>query len=174
MSGHANEIMEEVSRQSGCGVVGLQETRRDCHNGSIAAAYAVYCCGADGGASEVKGQHGVGLALKESILQKSEKDGLAVEYIRARLVKVRLNLEGESNGISFLCGWVRASGSNKNHVDSRQRYLVGTTAVVDASATCSVFWWRERPPKQRTSNDKDRGHRLGREGHRVCQMERNT
>ena len=55
--------------------------------------------------TEAKGQHGVGLAIKESILQDVQKDGLAVEYISARLMNVRLNLKGRSNGISFLCGW---------------------------------------------------------------------
>lgn len=161
----------EVSRQSGSDIVGLQETRRDWQNGSTAAAYAVYCSGAGVGAPEVKGQHGVGLPLKEAILQRVEKDGLAVEYIMSSTREGAIKPE-QSNGISLLCGWVRASG-NKNHVETRQRYAVGTTAVVDDSATCSVLWWRERPPKQRTSNDEDRGHRLGREGHRVCQMERN-
>ena len=45
---------------------------------------------------EAKGQHGVGKAIKESILH-VEKDGLAVGIISARLMKVRLNLEGKSN-----------------------------------------------------------------------------
>ena len=48
-----------------------------------------------------QGQHGVGLAIEESILQDVEKDGLAVEYIGARFMKVRLNLKGKPNGISF-------------------------------------------------------------------------
>ena len=49
--------------------------------------------------TEGNGRHGVGLAMKVSILQGVsqgvEKDGLDVEYISARLMKVRLNVEGE-------------------------------------------------------------------------------
>ena len=89
----------EVCRQSECDV-GLQETRRDGQNGFTTAGYTVYCSGADGGGTEAKGQHGVGLAIKESILQDVQKDGLVVECISARLMKVRLNLKAKSNGIS--------------------------------------------------------------------------
>ena len=55
--------------------------------------------------TEATGQHGVGLVIKESILQDVEKDGLAVEYINVRLMKVRLNLKGKSNGISFVVAY---------------------------------------------------------------------
>ena len=51
-----------------------------------------------------KGQHGVGFAIKESILL-VEKDGLAVEYTSTRLVKVRLNLKGKYNEISFVVAY---------------------------------------------------------------------
>ena len=57
---------------------------------TTAAGSTVYCSGAGGGGTEAKGQHGVGLAIKESILQDVEKDGLAVEHISAPLTKVRL------------------------------------------------------------------------------------
>ena len=38
-------------------------------------------------------------------MQDVEKDGLAVEYISARLMKVRLNLKGKSNGVSFVVAY---------------------------------------------------------------------
>ena len=94
--GRAEEILE-VCRQKCCDTVGLQETRRDSQNGFTAAGYTVYCTGSGGGVTEATGQHGVGLVIKESILQDVEKDGLAVEYISARLLKVRLNLKRKSN-----------------------------------------------------------------------------
>ena len=91
---HAEEILE-VCRQKGCDIVGLQETRRARQNGFKAAGYAVYCNGSGGGVTEAKGQHGVGLAIMKSILQDAERDGLAVEYIRARFMKVRQKLKGK-------------------------------------------------------------------------------
>ena len=66
----------------------------------------VYCRGAGGVGTEAKGQRGVGLAIKESILQDVEKGGLAVEYISVRLETVRLHLKGKSNGISFMVGYL--------------------------------------------------------------------
>ena len=73
--------------------------------------------------TEAKGQHGVGLAMKESILQDVEKDGLAVERVSARLMKVRLNLKGESNGISFEFAYAPTD----SHKSVRDKHLLWTT-----------------------------------------------
>ena len=97
--GHAEEMVE-VCWRKGCRIVGLQETRRDGEIGFIAAGYEVCCRGSGGGGTEAKGRHGFGLTIKESILQDVQKDGLVVECISARLMKVRLNLKAKSNGIS--------------------------------------------------------------------------
>ena len=80
--GHAEEILD-VCRQSSCDVVGLRETRRDDRNGFTAAGYAVYCSGSGGGVAGAKGQHGVWLAIKETVLQNVIKDCLDVEYINS-------------------------------------------------------------------------------------------
>ena len=59
---------------------------------------------------EKKGTHGVGLAVRESIVARVEKGGLVVECISARLMKVRIQLEGKSNGVSFVVGYAPALG----------------------------------------------------------------
>ena len=40
-----------------------------------------------------------------------EKGGLVVECVSARLVKVRIQLEGKSNGVSFVVGYAPTLGS---------------------------------------------------------------
>ena len=72
--------------------------------------------------TESKGQRGVAFAIKDSVLQDVEKDGLAVEYINVRLMKVRLNLKGKSNGISF----VVAYAPTDSHKTVRGKYLFWT------------------------------------------------
>ena len=64
--------------------------RRDGQSAFTAAGYVVFCSGADGGKYEKKGNHGVGLAVKESILAGMDKGNVAVECISARLMKVRM------------------------------------------------------------------------------------
>ena len=73
--------------------------------------------------TESKGQRGVAFAIKDSVLQDVEKDGLAVEHISARLVKVRLNFNGKSNGISI----VVAYASTIVTIRARQRSLFDRT-----------------------------------------------
>ena len=102
--GHA-EILE-VCRQKGCDV-GLPPARRDGQNGFRAAGYAVYRSGSDGGVTEAKCQHGVGLAIKESILQDVEKDGLTRCGVnQCSTYEGATKLEGEIDW-DFLCGRVR-------------------------------------------------------------------
>ena len=64
------------------------------------------CSGADGGKYEKKGNHGVDLAVRESIVAGIDKGDVAVECISARLMKVRIQLKGKSNGVSLVVGYV--------------------------------------------------------------------
>ena len=63
------------------------------------------CSGAGGGKYEKKGNHGVGLAIRESIVAGMDKGDVGVECISARLMKVRIQLKGKSNGVSFILGY---------------------------------------------------------------------
>ena len=58
----------------GCDVIGLQETRRDGTSEIVASRYRVYFSGAKGG----KGQHRVGMVIKEVKQKKAGKDGIAI------------------------------------------------------------------------------------------------
>ena len=62
----------------------------------------MFCSGADAEKYEKKGNHEVGLAVRESIVAGMDKGNVAVECISARLMKVRIQLKGKSNGV-FHC-----------------------------------------------------------------------
>ena len=76
--------------------------RRDGQSAFTAAGYVVFCSGSDGGKHEKKENHGVGLAVRKSIVAGMDKGDVAVECISARLMKVRIQLKGKSNG--FIAG----------------------------------------------------------------------
>ena len=66
-------------------VIGLQETKTN--------GYRAYFSGDCSGVRWRKGQHGVGLAVKEEFVKKAGKDGIAIECISARLLKVRISIK---------------------------------------------------------------------------------
>ena len=102
--GHA-EVILKTYEDAGCDIIGLKEVRRNGQSAFTAAGYVVFCSGADGGKHEKKGKHGVCLAVKKSIVAGMDKGEVAVECISARLIKVRIQLKGKSNGVSFIVGY---------------------------------------------------------------------
>ena len=70
-----------------------------------AAGYVLFCSEADGGKYEKRGNHRVGLAVRESIVAGMNKGDVAVECISARLMKVCIQLKGKSIGVSFILGY---------------------------------------------------------------------
>ena len=116
--GH-NEVILKVCQEVGCDVIGLQETRCDGQSTFTAAGYTVFYSGADDSKYKMKGTHGVGLAVRESIVAGVEMGGLVVECISARLMKVLIQLEGKSNGVYFVVGYAPTLGSlarEKDHL----------------------------------------------------------
>ena len=89
--GHA-EVILKTCEDAGCDIIRLQEVRRNGQSAFTAAGYVVFCSGADGGKYENKGNHGVGLMVRESIVAGMDKGDVAVECISARLMKVRIQL----------------------------------------------------------------------------------
>ena len=102
--GHAEVIMK-TCEDTGCDVIGLQEVRRHKQSAFTAAGCVVFSSGADGGEYEKKGNHGVGLAVRESIVAGMDTGDVAVECISVGLMKVRIQLKGKSNGVSFIVGY---------------------------------------------------------------------
>lgn len=67
-AGHAEVVLQKC-RAGECEVIGLQKTRVG-RTEFIAARYRVVYCGSEGGKGRA-GQHGVGLAVKESYINKA-------------------------------------------------------------------------------------------------------
>ena len=85
----------------GCDVIGLQETRRPGWTELAAAGYRVFCSGVDG-SSRRAGQHGVGLAVKESIVREAT---WTQELTNEHLMSMTFNLTGKSNAVTFVVAY---------------------------------------------------------------------
>ena len=69
MAGYAKLLLQKY-QVLGCDVIGLQETRRPGRTEFAAAGYNVFSSGEDGSSGRT-GQHGVGLAVKGSIIREA-------------------------------------------------------------------------------------------------------
>ena len=99
------EVILKTCEDAGCDIMGLQEVRRNGQSAFTAAGYLVVYAGADGGKHEKKGNRGVGLAVRESIVAGMDKGEVPVGCISARLMKVRIQLKGKSNGVFLIGGY---------------------------------------------------------------------
>ena len=82
-------------------VIGLQETRRPGRTEFAAAGYRVFRSGVDGSTGRA-GQHGVGLAAKESIIRGA---AWTQELTNERLMSMTFNLTGKSNAVTFVVAY---------------------------------------------------------------------
>ena len=92
------EFILQKCKVFGCDAIELQETRRSWRTEFAAAGYRVFCSGEDG-SSDRAGQHGVGLAVKESIVREAT---WTQELTNERLMSITFNLAGKSNAIIFM------------------------------------------------------------------------
>ena len=99
-AGHA-EVLLQKCKVLDCDVIGLQETRRPGRTELAAAGYRVFCSGIDGSTGRA-GQHGVGLAVKESIIRGAT---WTQELTNERLMSMTFNLTGKSNAITFVVAY---------------------------------------------------------------------
>ena len=99
-AGHA-EVLLQKCKVLGCDVIGLQETRRLGRTEFAEAGYHVFCSGVDGSTGRA-GQHGVGLAVKESIIREAT---WTQELTNERLMPTTFNLTGKSNAVTFIVAY---------------------------------------------------------------------
>ena len=112
---HAEMILK-TCEDAGCDIIGLQEVKRNGQSAFTAAGYVVFCSGADGGKHERKRNHGVGLAVRESVVAGIDMGDVAIECISASLMKVRIQLKGEIRRCVFhrrLCSHSRQGQQRK-------------------------------------------------------------
>ena len=99
-AGHA-EVLLPKCKVLGYDVIVLQETRRPGRTEFAAAGYSVFCSRVDGSSGRA-GQHGVGLAVKESIIREAT---WTQELTNERLMSMTFNLTGKSNAITFVVAY---------------------------------------------------------------------
>ena len=99
-AGHA-EVLLQKCKVLGCDVIELQETRRPGRTEFATAGYRVFCSGIDGSTGRA-GQHGVGLAVKESIIREAT---WRQELTNERLMLMTFNLTGKSNAVTFIVAY---------------------------------------------------------------------
>ena len=96
----------------------------------MAAGYRVYFSGDYTGVREKKGQHGVGLAIKEEIVKKAGKDGIAIECISARLLKARISIK--SSFVRFVVAYALTETAAEGE---KAKYMSALNSTV-ASVPC--------------------------------------
>ena len=99
-AGHAEGLLQKC-KVLGCDVIGLQETRRPGRTEFAAAGYRVFCSGVDGRTGRA-GQHGMGLAVKESLIRGAT---WTQELTNEHLMSMTFNLTGKSNAITFVVAY---------------------------------------------------------------------
>ena len=100
--GHIDTLLRTCAAK-GCDVIELQETKRDGTSEISASGYRVFFSGDCSMVKGKKGQHRVGLAIKEEIVKKTGEDGVGIECISARLLKTRVLIK--SNFVTFVVAY---------------------------------------------------------------------
>ena len=77
-----------------------------------------------------KGQHGVGLAIKEEIVKKVGEDGITIECISARLLKARISIK--SNFVTFVVAYAPTEEAPEGQKAKYMAALNCTVASVPA------------------------------------------
>ena len=101
--GHIDTLLRTCAAK-GCDVIGLQETKRDGTSEISASGYRICFSGDCSGVKRRKGQHGVGLAIKENIVKKADEGGITIECISARLLKAQISIK--LNFATFVVAYV--------------------------------------------------------------------
>ena len=122
-AGHA-EVLLQKCKVLGCDVIGLQETRRPGRTEFATAEYRVFCSEVDGSTGRA-GQHGVGLAVKESIILEAT---WTQELTNERLMSMTFNLTGKSNAVTFIVAY----GPTDTVSDTREQKAVFWTDLESA------------------------------------------
>ena len=114
--GHNLISLVGICSESGCDVIGLQETRRGAQGAVVHKEHVMMWSGCRDGTSDKKGVHGVGLAIKQHIWDGLEEEDKTVECFGPRLMKVRLQL-GRSHGVSFVVAYAPTETTRRGAVN---------------------------------------------------------
>ena len=87
----------------GCAVIGLQKTKRDGTSKIVTSGNRVFFSDDYSRVKGRKGQHGVGLVIKEELVKKASENGIAIRCISARFLKARILIK--SNFVTFVVAY---------------------------------------------------------------------
>ena len=121
----------------GCDVIGLQETKRDGTSEISAFGYRVFFSGDCTMVKGRKGQHGVGLAITEEIVEEAGEDGITIECISARLLMDRISVK--SNFVTFVVAYAPTKEAPEGQKAKYLAALNCTVASVPAREYVSVL-----------------------------------
>ena len=93
-----------------------------------------------------KGQHGVGLAIKEKIVKTTGEDGITIECISARLLKARIS--NTSSFVTFVAAYAPTEEAPKGQKAKYVAALNCTVASVPARGISLCFNRRERRDRE--------------------------
>ena len=127
--GHMDTLLRTCTAK-GYDVIGLHEIKRDGTAESSASGYRVFFCGDCSMVKSRKGQHGVGLAMKEEIVKTASEDGITTECISARLLKVRISIK--SNVVTFVVAYAPTEEASEGQKAKYMAALNCTVASVPA------------------------------------------
>ena len=127
--GHIDTLLRTCAAK-GYDVIGLQETKRDGTSKKIASGYSTVFSGDCSGVKGRKGQHGVGLAIKENIVKKTGEGGITIECISARLLKARILIK--SNFVTFVVAYAPTEEAMEGQKAKYMAALNCTVALVPA------------------------------------------
>ena len=99
-----DEVVLHKAAANNIAVVGIQETRRPGRTVSLAAGFRVFYSGSTQG-----GQHGVALAVKESICKTSK---FTREDVNERLMSMRFEMSGQHQAVNFVVGYALTEPSD--------------------------------------------------------------
>lgn len=108
-----SEVVLNACHALGFDIIRLEGIRCGGQSVFVAAGYTVYYYGGTSDTKRKEGCHGVGVATKESVLEEMGGKCTGVKCFSDQLMKVRLELEGKSNGVTFVIAYVSTKNSHK-------------------------------------------------------------
>ena len=127
--GHVEILLRPCTVKT-CDIIGLQEIKRDGTSEVVASGCRVFFSDDSSGVKGRKGQHGVGLAIKEYIVKKACEDGIAIECISARLLMGRISIK--SNFVTFVVAYTPTEEAPEGQKGKYMAALNSTVASAPA------------------------------------------
>ena len=126
---HIDTLMRACAAK-GCDVIGMQETKRDGTSESLASGYRVFFSDDCSMVKSRKGQHRVGLAIKEGIVKTAGEDDIAIGCISVRLLKARISIK--SNFVTLVVAYAPTEEASEGQKAKYMAALNCTVASVPA------------------------------------------